>query len=81
MKHSFFREIPSMGMFTEEWLPSMDISETQKNFIVKAELPGLDTKDVSINLSGGLLTKVAAVVVYRKALITQDLGHPRLSLN
>jgi len=51
----FFRETPSMGTFTEEWLPSVDISETKKNFIVKAELPGLDAKDVSVSLSGDLL--------------------------
>ena len=52
----FFRETPSMGTFTEEWLPSVDISETKKNFIVKAELPGLDAKDVNVSLSGDLLT-------------------------
>ena len=51
----FFRETPSMGTFTEEWLPSVDISETRKNFIVKAELPGLDAKDVSVSLSGDLI--------------------------
>ena len=52
----FFREIPSMKAFTEEWLPSVDISETRKNFIVKAELPGLEAKDVKVSLSGDLLT-------------------------
>ena len=52
----FSHETPSMGMFTEEWLPSVDISETKKNFIVKAELPGLDAKDVNVSLSGDLLT-------------------------
>ena len=41
---------------TEEWLPSVDISETKKNFIVKAELPGLDAKGVNVSLSGDLLT-------------------------
>ena len=51
----FFRETPSVGTFTEEWLPSVDISETKKNFIVKAELPGLDAKDVAVSLSGDLL--------------------------
>ncbi len=51
----FFRETPSMGTFTEEWMPSVDISETKKNFIVKAELPGLDVKDVTVSLSGDLL--------------------------
>ena len=52
----FFRETPAMGAFTEDWLPSVDISETKKNFIVKAELPGLDAKDVNVSLSGDLLT-------------------------
>ena len=33
----------------------MYISETKKNFIVKAELPGLYAKDVSVGLSGDLL--------------------------
>ena len=50
-----FRETPATGPVTEEWLPSVDISETKKNFIVKAELPGLDAKDVSVSLSGDLL--------------------------
>jgi len=52
----FFRETPSMATFAEEWLPSVDISETKKNFIVKAELPGLDAKDVNVSLSRDLLT-------------------------
>ena len=52
----FLRETPSTGTFTEEWLPSVDISETTKDFIIKAELPGLDAKDVMVSLSGDLLT-------------------------
>ena len=51
----FVRETPVTEPFTEGWLPSVDISETKKNFIVKAELPGLDAKDISVSLSGDLL--------------------------
>jgi len=51
----FLRETPAAGAFSEEWLPSVDISETKKNFIVKAELPGLDVRDVSVSLSGDVL--------------------------
>ena len=51
----FFRETLSLGTFSEEWLPSVDISETKKNFVVKAELPGLDAKDVNVSLSGDRL--------------------------
>ena len=41
---------------SEEWAPSVDISETKDNFIVKAELPGLETKDINVSISGDLLT-------------------------
>ena len=51
----FLRKTPAAGAFSEEWLPSVDISETKKNFIVKAELPGLDVRDVSVSLSGDVL--------------------------
>ena len=51
-----FGERPFAGALTEEWLPSVDISETKDSYIVKAELPGLEAKDVNVNLSGDLLT-------------------------
>ena len=52
----FFRERPLAKTFFEEWAPSVDISETGDNLIVKAELPGLEAKDVNVSLSGDLLT-------------------------
>ena len=52
----FFRERPLAKTFSEEWAPSVDISETGDNLIVKAELPGLESKDVKVSLSGDLLT-------------------------
>jgi HSP20 family protein len=39
-----------------EWLPSVDVSETKNDLVVKAELPGMDPKDIDISLSDGLLT-------------------------
>jgi HSP20 family protein len=39
-----------------EWLPSLDVSETKNDLVVKAELPGMDPKDIDISLSNGLLT-------------------------
>lgn len=38
------------------WLPSLDISETKNDLVVKAELPGMDPKDIDISLSDGSLT-------------------------
>ena len=39
-----------------EWLPSLDVSETKNELVVKAEVPGMDPKDIDISLSDGMLT-------------------------
>ena len=52
----FFGETPFARLPSEEWAPSIDVSETKDNFIVKAELPGLEAKDVNVTVSGNLLT-------------------------
>jgi len=38
-----------------EWLPSLDVSETKGDLVVKAELPGIDPKDIDISLNEGIL--------------------------
>ena len=40
----------------EKWSPALDLAETKDNLVVKAELPGIDPKDISIDLSGDVLT-------------------------
>ncbi len=52
----FFGERPLIRGFEGEWSPSVDISETEDKILVKAELPGLDAKDVNVSISGDLLT-------------------------
>ena len=37
-------------------MPSMDVSETDKTVEISAELPGLETKDVQLNLADNMLT-------------------------
>lgn len=39
-----------------EWVPSVDVSETKDQVVVKAEAPGIDPKEMDISLSGGVLT-------------------------
>ena len=39
-----------------EWLPSLDVAETKNELVVKAEVPGMDAKDIDISLSDGMLT-------------------------
>jgi HSP20 family protein len=54
----FFEDLNLPIFFAEEkeWIPSFDIAETDDNFIVTAELPGMDAKDVHVTLTNGILT-------------------------
>ena len=47
-----FRSTSEMG----RWMPSVDLSETDKEIIVRAELPGMDPKEIDISLSGNVLS-------------------------
>jgi HSP20 family protein len=53
---SFFGERPLARAWEREWAPSLDVSETKDNFVVKAEVPGIDAKDIDISLTGDVLT-------------------------
>ena len=39
-----------------EWSPAADISETEKEYVVKAELPGVTREDVKVTQEDGVLT-------------------------
>jgi HSP20 family protein len=39
-----------------DWRPSVDISETKKSYLIKAELPEMDKDDVNVSVDSGLLT-------------------------
>lgn len=54
----FFEDFELPTLFSEEttFTPAFDVYETEKELIIKAEVPGIDKKDISINLSDGLLT-------------------------
>ena len=38
------------------WRPSLDVSETPKEVLIRAELPGMDPKEIDISLSDNVLT-------------------------
>lgn len=52
---------PSMGGEREalagfDWAPSVDISETDDAYLIKADIPGVAKEDIKINVENGVLT-------------------------
>ncbi len=50
---NFFNRESSYGM---DWSPIVDVAETESDITVKAEIPGIDPKDVDISITGDILT-------------------------
>ena len=42
--------------FSKGFTPAFDVSETDEDILVKAELPGVDPKEIEVNLVGSTLT-------------------------
>lgn len=49
--------LPSLWKNEDRWFktPEVDVSENEKEIRVEADLPGLDEKDIRVNLDGGRL--------------------------
>jgi HSP20 family protein len=41
---------------SRRWVPAMDLVEADDHFVLKADLPGLEEKDVAIEVEGDVLT-------------------------
>lgn len=37
------------------WMPAIDVSETKENLLIKAEVPGIEAKDIDISIAGDVL--------------------------
>ena len=44
------------GTAARRWIPAMDLVETEDNFVLKADLPGLAEEDVHIDVEDNVLT-------------------------
>ncbi len=51
-----FFEAPAAGVSTRRWIPAMDLVETDDDFVLRTDLPGLSEKDVNIELEDNVLT-------------------------
>jgi HSP20 family protein len=52
---AFFGDRTANGT-TRRWVPAMDLVETDDHLVLRADLPGLDTDDVEIQVAEGVLT-------------------------
>lgn len=41
---------------TGQWVPAVDIKEEKDKFLLKADLPGVDPKDIEVTMTNGVLT-------------------------
>lgn len=41
---------------TADWTPAVDIKETDSAFVITADIPGVDPKDIEVNMENGMLT-------------------------
>jgi HSP20 family protein len=44
------------GVKTRPWAPAVDIMETENELVLKADVPGVELKDIDIQLENGTLT-------------------------
>lgn len=44
------------GHILADWMPAVDIKEEARQFVIRADLPGVDLKDIEVTLENGVLT-------------------------
>jgi len=51
-----FFNIETTGLFETSWVPAVDVEEDEKNIVVKADIPGIDEKDLNVQLENNILS-------------------------
>jgi len=57
MLDRFFKggDLSDFGMETGAWIPPIDLAESDEKFMVKAEIPGIDPKEIDISVKDNTL--------------------------
>jgi HSP20 family protein len=50
------RTAEGSSMATSDWVPAVDIKEEADSFLIRADIPGVDPKDIEVHMEDGLLT-------------------------
>jgi HSP20 family protein len=61
IKHVFGRffgddDTDQSNVVTSQWAPRVDIKEEDKRFVILADIPGVDPKDIEVNMDKGILS-------------------------
>ena len=51
-----YRRLEDEGAFFTNWAPAVDIQETEKEYLIKADLPEMKKEEVKVELREGVLT-------------------------
>ena len=43
-------------MTVVDWVPTVDVAEDEKEYLIKAKVPEVDKKDVKVTVQDGVLT-------------------------
>jgi HSP20 family protein len=63
-------ESDQSNVVTSQWAPRVDIREEPKRFVILADIPGVDPKDIEVNMDKGILT----IKGDRVAEVTEESG-------
>ncbi len=44
------------NVVTSDWVPAVDIKEENERFLIAADIPGVEPKDIDVHMENGLLT-------------------------
>ncbi len=56
LQQELFGHHPAASLAEESWAPKVDIKEEDTQFVVFADIPGVDPKDIHIDMEGNTLT-------------------------
>jgi len=51
-----FFNLRTAGLFDSEWLPAMDVYDDDKHFYIKADMAGIEEKNLDVTINGNILT-------------------------
>jgi HSP20 family protein len=63
-------EADQSNVVTSQWTPRVDIKEEDKRFVILADIPGVDPKDIEISMDKGILS----IKGERKSEVSEQTG-------